>query len=94
MSPIELSWTAKNGDEYFFTEGTVHTVQDVYKVASKNNAHTQFWCQHSSVRSTHSLPAKDVDGLLVIGASQDHSLGFHHMTIFKDQGDIKDILVK
>ena len=71
-----------------------HTVQEVYKVASKNNACTQFWSQHSSVRSTHSLPAKDVDGSLVTRASQDHFVGFHHLTILRDQGDIKEILVK
>ena len=71
-----------------------HTVQEVYKVASKNNAHTQFWSQYSSVRSTHSLPAKDVDGWLVTGASQDHFVVFHHLTILTDQGDIKEFLVK
>ena len=36
------SHSTKNGDEYFFTKGTVHTVQDVYKVAIKNYACTQF----------------------------------------------------
>ena len=71
-----------------------HTVQEVYKVASKNNAYTQFWSQYSSVRSTHSLPAKDVDGWLVTGASQDHFVVFHHLTILTDQGDIKEFLVK
>ena len=74
-----------------------HTVQDVYKVASKNPAYTQFWCQHSSVRpkhfkNPHPLPAKD--GLLVTGASQDHFVGFHHLTILTGQGDIKEFLVK
>ena len=49
--------------------------------------------QYSSVRSTHSLPAKDVDGLLVTGASQDHFLGFHYLTILTDQGDIKEIFL-
>ena len=71
-----------------------HTVQEVCKVASKNNAHTQFWSQYSFVRSTHSLPAKDVDGSLVTGASQDHFVGFHHLTILTGQGDIKEFLVK
>ena len=75
----------------------LHTVQDVYKVASKNPAYTQFWCQHSSVRpkhfkNPHPLPAKD--GLLVTGASQDHFVGFHHLTILTGQGDIKEFLVK
>ena len=60
---------------------STHTVQEVYKVASKNNAYTQFWSQYSSVRSTHSLPAKDVDGWLVTGASQDHFVVFHHLTV-------------
>ena len=73
-----------------------HTVQDVYKVASKNNAHTQFWSQHSYVRpkhfkNPHPLPAKD--GSLVTGASQDHFVGFHHLTILTGQGDIKEFLV-
>ena len=44
--------------------------------------------------SAHSLPAKDVDGLLVTGASQDHFVVFHHLTILTDQGDIKEFLVK
>ena len=57
-------------------------MQEVYKVASKNNAYTQFWSQYSSVRSTHSLPAKDVDGSLVTGASQDHFVVFHHLKTF------------
>ena len=65
-----------------FTLTSRHTVQEVYKVASKNNAYTQFWSQYSSVRSTHSLPAKDVDGWLVTGASQDHFVVFHHLKTF------------
>ena len=74
------------------TKPIKHTVQDVYKVASKNPAYTQFWCQHSSVRpkhfkNPHPLPAKD--GLLVTGASQDHFVGFHHLTTLTGQGDIK-----
>ena len=74
-----------------------HTVQDVYKVASKNYAHTQFWSQHSSVRpkhfkNPHPLPAKD--GSLVTGASQDHFVGFHHLTILTGQGNIKEFVAQ
>ena len=48
---------------------------------------------HSILKSTHSLPAKDIDSSLVTGASQDHFVGFHHLTILTDQGDIKEFLV-
>ena len=38
------------------------------------------------------LKPKDVDGTFVTGASQDHLVGFHKMTIFTGQGNIRKLL--
>ena len=38
------------------------------------------------------LKPKDVDGSFVTGASQDHLVGFHKLTIFTGQGNIRKLL--
>ena len=39
------------------------------------------------------LKPKDVDGSFVTGASQDHLVGFHKLTIFTSQSNIRKLLV-